>query len=276
MLLSLRTSEWIQLNFSLLLAVAAWFTSLPRSRKWIITVLGGAAATIIVLALVLASVLSVNASRVLRDWLTVPLFLVPYWQTGQFFVATNPHIENFLLGIDRRLFPRIAKHSGTARTRIGFVLEIAYLFCYPLVPLGLLTLYLAGHRERVAGFWLVVLVATYLCYAITPFVPAYPPRSLGEINPAPPEQVNKGRILNRWILRHGSIHAISFPSAHVAAAFAVALVLLHASLVPGLIFLSFAVAISMGAVIGRYHYALDVVLGALLALATFAVCFAHL
>ena len=114
----------------------------------------------------------------------------------------------------------------------------------------------------------MVLVATYLCYAMTPFVPAYPPRDLAG-TPPPRAQTGKARIFNRWILKHGSIHAISFPSAHVASAFAVALVLLMVSPTIGLVFLVIAIWISLGAVIGRYHYALDVLLGAATALTVF-------
>ena len=122
--------------------------------------------------------------------------------------------------------PRTARTSGTSRTGFGLVLEVAYLFCYPLVPLGLLAMYAAGQRDHVASFWLVVLIATYLCYAMTPFVPAYPPRDLAG-GQAAPAQAGKARVFNRWILKHGSIHAISFPSAHVASTFAVSLVLLR-------------------------------------------------
>ena len=118
------------------------------------------------------------------------------------------------MAFDRWLMPRTAGTSGTARTGFGMVLEVAYLFCYPLVPLGLLALYVVGQRDHAAGFWLVVLMATYLCYAITPFVPAYPPRDLAGGQPVS-AQTGKARVFNRWILKHGSIHAISFPSAHV-------------------------------------------------------------
>jgi membrane-associated phospholipid phosphatase len=59
----------------------------------------------------------------------------------------------------------------------------------------------------------------------------------------------------------------------VASGFAVALVLLHFSLTFGLIFLFVAVWISLGAVVGRYHYALDVLLGAITALAVYLACY---
>ena len=89
-------------------------------------------------------------------------------------------------------------------------------------------------------------------------------------------QAGKTRIFNRWILKHGSIHAISFPSAHVASTFAVSLVLLHYAPIMGLIFLFISIWISLGAVVGRYHYALDVLAGAATALVVFVGCYSYL
>jgi membrane-associated phospholipid phosphatase len=276
----MRTSEWIQIGFAILLAVAAWIQALsahplPVRRRWNITLLALVPLMAVELARATASFLSPFYVSALRDFLTVALFLVPYWQTGQFFQGPNHRIEERLLAFDRRLMPRAAGTSGTSRTGLGLALEVAYLFCYPLVPLGLAALYAAGQRSHVAGFWLVVLIATYLCYAITPFVPAYPPRDLAGSQP-PRAQTGKLRIFNRWILKHGSIHAISFPSAHVASSFAVALALLHYAPWLGLVFLFIAVWISLGAVVGRYHYALDVLLGAVTALAVFLACYPYL
>ncbi len=276
----MRVSEWIQIGFAILLAAAAWIQGLsarplPVRRRWNITLLALVPLVAVLLALATASFLPPFYVSTLRDFLTVALFLVPYWQTGQFFQGPNQRIEERLLAFDRWLMPRTAGTSGTSRTGLGLVLEVAYLFCYPLVPLGLLALYAAGQRSHVASFWLVTLIATYLCYAITPFVPAYPPRDLASSQPAP-AQAGKARVFNRWILKHGSIHAISFPSAHVASTFAVSLVLLRFAPLFGLVFLFVSVWISLGAVVGRYHYALDVLLGAATALAVFLACYRFL
>jgi membrane-associated phospholipid phosphatase len=271
-----RTSEWIQIGFAIILAAAASIQPLiskqplPLRRRFYITLLALIPLAAVTLARATAFFLAPHYVSMLRDWLTVALFLVPYWQTGQFFQSPNHQLERRLLAFDRWLVPAVAMSSGTSRSMLGLVLEVAYLFCYPLVPLGLGALYLAHRRGHVAEFWLVVLVATYLCYAMTPFVPAYPPRDLAG-TPPPRAQTGKARIFNRWILKHGSIHAISFPSAHVASAFAVALVLLMVSPTIGLVFLVIAIWISLGAVIGRYHYALDVLLGAATALTVFLV-----
>ncbi len=276
----MRTSEWIQIWFALVLAIAAWIQALsscplPARRRWNITLLALVPFAAVMLARSTASVLPPPYVATLRDWLTVALFLIPYWQTGQSFQGPNHRIEERLLAFDRWLMPQTAGTSGTSRTGLGLLLEVAYLFCYPLVPLGLLALYAAGQRTHVASFWLVVLVATYLCYAITPFVPAYPPRDLAGSQPAP-AQTGKARVFNRWILKHGSIHAISFPSAHVASAFAVSLVLLRFTPILGLVFLFVAIWIALGAVVGRYHYALDVLLGAVTALCVFFACYRYL
>jgi membrane-associated phospholipid phosphatase len=267
----MHISEWIQSGFPVVLALVAWITprALPRRRRLTITALAAVAVVVVWVALSICSHLQPDTAYIVRDWLPVPLFLIPYWQTGRFFVRPSAGIERRLLAIDERLLPGIANKAGTDRTGVGLFLETAYLFCYPLVPLGLAAVYVTGLREKTASFWFVVLVATYFCYAITPFVPALPPRSLDGVGDAVDETANKGRIFNRWILRHGSIHAISFPSAHAASAFAVAFVLLRYSSAAGVIFLLIAIAISLGAVIGRYHYALDVVLGAVVSLFVF-------
>jgi membrane-associated phospholipid phosphatase len=269
----MRTSEWIQIGFSFTLAVAASIQGffprpLPLRRRLNIVFLALIPVVFVALARATEFLLPPRDVSILRDWLTVGLFLVPYWQTGQFFQGPNHRIEKRLLAFDRWLIPHAAMTSGTERSILGLALEVAYLFCYPLVPLGLLALYLAGRRGHVPEFWLVVLVSTYLCYAMTPFVPAYPPRDLAGAAP-PRARIGRARVFNRWILKHGSIHAISFPSAHVASAFGVALVLLRFSPPIGLVFFVIAIWISLGAVIGRYHYALDVILGAATALIVF-------
>src|SRR5579859_124326 len=135
----MRTSEWIQIVFASVLAVAAWITSLtshplPLRRRWIVTSLAVIAILMVGLVRFSASLLSPGHLSILRDCLTVALFLVPYWQTGEFFLQPNLKMQNRLLTFDRWLLPGIAAKSGTERTAIGLLLEVAYLFCYPLVP----------------------------------------------------------------------------------------------------------------------------------------------
>ena len=90
---------------------------------------------------------------------------------------------------------------------------------------------------------------SYICLTITPFVRAMPPRSLSDYEKfkMPSSRV---KMLNHWILRRAGIHAITFPSAHVASALAAALVLLRLEPWVGLIFLGAALSIAMATVVG--------------------------
>jgi membrane-associated phospholipid phosphatase len=265
----MRISEVIQAGFAILLALAAWVFPLPDRRRSAVTLLALIAVATIALGRLAAFVLGPTTESILRDWLPAPLTLIPYWQTGQFFLRPNAKIQTWLLESDRRLFRLAGGIRVSAFLRL--TMEWAYALCYPLVPLGLAVLYIAGLRRYADIFWFNVLVPTYLCYAITPFFPALPPRDL-ESGP----RRSKSRVFNLWILEHGSIHAISFPSAHVASALAIALVLLRYLPIAGVVSLVIAFWIALAAVIGRYHYALDVVLGALVALLVYAAWQAHL
>jgi membrane-associated phospholipid phosphatase len=163
-------------------------------------------------------------------------------------------------------------HITPAQASIGplraVYLALAYLMVYPLIPLGIATLYIAGMRHHSDYYWVVVLLATYTCFAVTPFVPALPPRVLTGYDrfEIPPNSV---RALNRWVLRRASIQAITFPSAHVAASTAAALVLLRLEPRLGLIFIWGALSIAVATIVGGYHYAADVLLALLVAVLVF-------
>jgi membrane-associated phospholipid phosphatase len=243
---------------------------LTRRRRLNITFLALFALVGVALARASAYFLPSVASSILRDWMPVVITLVPYWQTGQFFIGPNDKIQAWLVASERRVFS-ILSRSGW---KIGYAAHLsmvwAYMFCYPIVPLGLAVLYFAGLRQQADTYWLLVLTPTYLCYGITPFFPAFPPRSLDNSpTPAPPR--TKSRIFNLWISKHGSIQAISFPSAHVASALGAALMLLHYVPVAGAVFLVISIWIAVAAVVEGYHYTIDVVLGAALSLIVYFV-----
>ena len=270
----MRTSEWIQAGFATILALAAWLWPLTARRRWAVTLLAIGVLVAVALARVSVDVLGPGPASIIRDWLPVPLTLVPYWQTGQFFVGPNQKIQAWLMESDARLVRFAARTGWKAGRLVRLTMEWAYMLCYPLPVLGLGTLCALGWRKDADTFWFVVLVPTYLCYAITPFVPALPPRSLEAERDQ--SSSTKSRVFNLWILKYGSIQAISFPSAHVASALAVSLVLLQYSLAAGVVLLAITFWIAVAAVVGRYHYAIDVVLGALTTLAFYMVWRSHL
>jgi hypothetical protein len=263
----MRVAEWIQIAFFSILVVAAWRRPLARQRRLRVT----AFATLAIAAILAARYfVPPRFSSVVRDWIPAALLLVAYRQIGEFFTEPNQSVQARLAAFDRSFLRAV--HIQPARTSIGLLralyLELAYLLVYPLVPLGVAALYIAGMRHNSDYYWVVILLATYTCFAVTPFVPALPPRLLigYEMFEIPP---NSLRALNRWILRRASIQAITFPSAHVASSAAAALVLLRLEPRAGLIFLWAALSIAVATVVGGYHYAADVLFALLVPVLVF-------
>jgi hypothetical protein len=262
----MRIAEWIQLAFVSLVTTVAWVRPLARERRLKVAALAAGAITAILGARFTDRFLSLSSSFVVRDWLPAALLLVPYWQAGHFFRSPNQNLQNRLAALDRFLFETLIpdpakKLLGSA---LALYLELAYLIAYPLIPLGLAVLYAAGLRHYADYYWTIVLLATYVCLAVTPFAQALPPRLLaGHLTShIPPNRVG---ALNHWILRHASIQAITFPSAHVAASVGASLVLLESVPWAGLAFAWLALSIAVAAVAGGYHYAADVLLASLVA-----------
>lgn len=269
-----NSAAWIQGAFVVLLAAVAWFRPLGRKRQLNATVLAAIAIAAIVVAQLSSRTLSPLAASMMMDWLPVPLLLFPYWQVGQFFTGGDPLAERRLANFDRALFGALG--VAPAQTSIGHAsatyLQFVYLMVYPLIPLGVATLYILSSRQFVNYYWIVVLLSTYVSLVITPFVRAMPPRVLESYEKfrMPPSKLG---AVNRFILRRGGIQAITFPSAHVASAIAASLVLLRVAPWAGLIFLLISISIAIATVVGGYHYAADTLLASLVAIVVFAATF---
>jgi PAP2 superfamily protein len=255
----LRTSEWINIYIFIFLLIVAWFRPLRLRRRFEITAFG-AAGIILTLAGAYGSI------TVIRDLLPSLIMLFVYWQAGRFFMKPNESIQGFFLRLDERLIGSLLQQHGNGRSRswLANLLEFCYLLCYPVVPLGILVLYAAGKQNQVDDYWTVVLISTYICYCLLPFVQMLPPRALAPVTDQAPRP-RKLRSLNLTVLKYASIQVNTFPSAHVASTFAASLVLLELTPVAGLIFLIIAIGIAGGAFLGRYHYAADVILGIMIA-----------
>jgi len=270
----LRLGEWVPLSFVLLLTGVAWLRPLERKRRLRVMWLALVAIAAILAVRLGGDSISPAVSSIVRDWLPAGLLLVPYWQVGHFFTAPDRRMEARLAAFDRAFFDRIGIQPS--RIRIGVApaayLQLAYFMVYPLIPLGLAALYATGQRRCVDYYWLVVLSATYLSFAITPFVRALPPRMLPGYDTFRPP-TTRLETLNRVILQRASIQAITCPSGHVASATAAALVLLRLEPWLGAIFLWMAVSIAVATVVGGYHYAVDVLLASTIAILVFAVTY---
>ena len=263
----MRTSEWIILSVLSFLFVLAWVRPLAWRRRLAVTARSVLGAELILAVVYLEGIFPARAGEIVRDWLPAAFLLVVYWQVGEFFSGPNVALQDWLLRSDRSFFEAVFRGRPEPGVVLSSYLEFNYLLCYPVVPAGLAVLYLAGKADADA-YWTVVLVPTYLSDLTVAFLPVLPPRAVEQEppvrNPATPL-----RRLNLWVLRHGSIQVNTFPSAHVASTLATALAVLAQWPAAGIVFLVIAVSIAAAVVLGRYHYALDALLAAALALGWF-------
>jgi hypothetical protein len=262
----MRPGDTVTAAALLFLVVVGWLRPIsPRQRRQI-TGLGLLGAALIAATQALAKRFPLTGS-VLGDWLPCLLMLIVYWQAGRFFGKPHERFQGWLVECDRRwigaLLDRWSRQWNT--TWAGTYFELAYLLCYALIPCGVAVLYWTNHRGAVDQYWATVLPASYLCYLLIPFAQTLPPRLLPGNGSAPTGNLTI-RSLNLFILRRASIHLNTFPSAHVAATVGASLVLMRWVPAAGVLFLVIALSIAAGAVLGRYHYALDAILGILLPL----------
>lgn len=252
--------EWIAVGYATYLAiVAAMGKRFQRARG-----------PTLVIAFVAWTVWAIdgNGPRApLADALVpIPILLAGYWLSGLFFVQPMTDVESWLLRIDTRLARGL---SSPCPWLLREYLELAYVLVYVVVPAGALTLVFGGHPESVPRFWAVVLLAEFVSYGALPWVQTRPPRAIeaGSCPPAP----SPLRRFNIGVLRRASNQVNTLPSGHAAGAVATALVVAGVMPTVGAVFLIVAASIAVATVVGRYHYAVDSLLGVVVALLAYIV-----
>ena len=265
-------AEWISLIAFSFFIIAALLRSVTNQRRIAIVAIGAIGLLLIASLQFADQFLPQFRASAVRDWLPVVLMPMVYWQAGWCSGRLNKSFQTSLQRLDHKLLsgwlPSLAKPSYRW---VVACLELAYISCYVLVPLGLVVLHINGMQRHSADYWSVVLLATYPCYAFTAFFPTHPPRLLetGSANTA----AGKIRRFNLWIVRLVSTQMNTFPSAHVTATLGSSLVLLHFMPSTGLVFVLVSIGIALGAVLGRYHYAADVVVAAAFTVIVYALEF---
>jgi hypothetical protein len=231
-------------------AAVAWLRpGLHRQKRLTIGLLAAAAA-------IGSSASGLLPASVLREWIAPPLFLLlAYWTSGLLFVQPMQRAETFLLRLDRRWrVPDIASRLPPA---VSAFLELAYAGVYPLIPLAFALYLTCVDRPEPERFWTVVLVTDFICFGMLPWIQTRPPRLLE----ARPPWRSPLRAFNVRMLGEASIGVNTVPSGHAAEAFAAALLVTGAPWPVTASMWFAALAVSAAAVFGRYHFALDAILG---------------
>lgn len=291
----LNTPEKFLLGFFTYLAVGAFFFPLDGRQRLVVVVLNCLIAGVILSASHYGQAGHRGLLTALRPWIPSFFILVAYRESGLFFTPDPSHrLDYFFIRIDNPILrnPWVLHTLDWSAPWLQYYLELSYLLCYPIVPLGLASLYLVQNRSspeirpkdalgkagaaspttRLAmeHFWTAVLLASLTCYLLFPFFPLAPPRELFNDVPGP-RVAPLLRAMNHWLLGKYSVGASLFPSAHVAATTAQALVIRRYLPRLGWLFVLVAVSITLATVYGRYHYALDAAAGAFVGIGAFLV-----
>ncbi|MET0215163.1 MAG: phosphatase PAP2 family protein [Vicinamibacterales bacterium] len=199
-----------------------------------------------------------QAGEALRGWLGHAYLVAGYWIPALLIPSADPpgRFESWLVRSDQwfRIF------SVSLPAWAASILELSYLLCYVLVPVAFVLVWTSGTMADVDRFWTAVLLSGFLCYVSLPWLVSRPPRTLSAAAVA---SAGVHRV-NEFVLKRISHGLNTFPSGHVAVSLAAALEVMSISQPAGIVLLVIASAIAAGAVLGRYHYALDVVVGAIL------------
>jgi hypothetical protein len=241
--------EWVAAGYFVLLAAASTAAPTTPGRA----VRGMAAASAAAILVVLVSRLGPVDARV---WAGHLYLVLGYWVPSLLAAsAGETRFETWLRESDegwRRLVPRLTPVPTV-------ILELAYLSCYAVVPAAFVIAWMHGTREQLDRYWVAVLVSGFACYGSLPWLVSRPPRLFGE---SPGSRAGVAAF-NVSVLRRVSHQLNTFPSGHVAVAIAVTLTILPVSRTAAVVFGILAAGIAVGAAIGRYHYGIDVVVGAL-------------
>lgn len=267
----MRTSEWIICGFFAYLAILACLFPLRRQQLGRVLLVGLVCAS---LAFMLSQLRLSPILRVARDWLPIIYLLEGYWLTGAFFRRPMRATEKRLLVFDRWLF-QFTKLDNLLSRGPRVVLEyfeLTYLTAFFLVPLSFGLFWWLEPRADVDQFWTAVLLAGFSCYGVLPWIQTRPPRSVEPVNLLDRRDLRLRRI-NAVVLDRGSVQANTFPSGHASTAVAASLAVLVADPWIGLAVLTIAINLVVVTVIGRYHYAIDSILGGLIGVAAWWVGF---
>jgi membrane-associated phospholipid phosphatase len=253
--------ELVSFVYFAAIAVSALVRPLPGGRRMSIAAAAGSMCA----ATLWLSRTDATAIRLLAPFAVI---LIGYYVSGLFAVAPSPRFEGWLLAWDRRLFGDPAtRFAGWPRAPLG-ILEAVYIGCFLLLLAGRLALVAAAMPPPVVDrYWTLVVTAEFASFISLAFVYARPPWMLEQRAALPDRAIH--RAASRFV-EHFTIRANTFPSGHAAGSVAVALGVIGVLPAAGAALLILALAICLAAVVGRFHYAIDVIAGIVLALAIFA------
>jgi membrane-associated phospholipid phosphatase len=217
------------------------------------------------------------AISMVRDWFPLAVLMLAYREMGWFAPAQHTvDLENGWIVWDRLLLSDWGVQSAieTLGPALPALLELCYALVYAIGPFCMAAIYWWGYRSRADAFLFRFLLGTVLSYALFPFFPSEPPRTIFPADNVPAFDTIF-RQFNWWLLGGHGIHTSVFPSAHVSSAYAAAFAIFRIAperKATAWMLTLLATGIFWATIYGRYHYAVDAVAGLAVAIVAFLLC----
>ena len=209
-----------------------------------------------------------------HDWLPAIFFITVFEEVSYLSLSIRGGWQNeHLIVFESLLFavpPAVWMHRHASSWMVEF-LEFGYFAFYPLYPVFGGMFWAWRERPRFAGVFRrltdALSIGYILCYATYLLFPTQSPANLLGVQQLASAHGGPFQAMVHLIQNRGGVHGNAFPSAHIMLAFVV-LVFVYRSLpraAPWILLSNLLMC--FGAVYDGYHYASDVLVGALMGIA---------
>ena len=204
----------------------------------------------------------------LRDWYPLSTIAIFYFEMGKLTqMVFQRYFDETVIRWEKWVFkgmPSLELSDRFPSIILSEILHLCYFSYYVIAVFLAVWLYFGG---RIIPFQETVFAETLtfnlslLCY---PFLPTTGPRYLFEKIQG---KLSKGFLfrVTHSIVSRGSSKGTAFPSSHVSLSVIVLLYALRYDSTAFLILLPMCIGLTLGTVYGRFHYAIDALVGAALA-----------
>jgi membrane-associated phospholipid phosphatase len=164
--------------------------------------------------------------------------------------------------------PSLTWHRSMPAPGLSIVLHACYLAHYGLVIGVPLWLWLRAGREACERAVFAITLAFFACFLVFAVFPVAGPYDALPRPTGPEMSVAPARLVHA-LLDSGSSYGTAFPSSHVAASWVAVLMGFKRARPLAIVLAPVALGLAAGTVYGQFHYAVDALAGAAVALACF-------
>lgn len=250
--------------------VAVTLATLTRVGAWP-WLLASDALILVLVALLERAPRSSRIAGLVSLWYPFVLVPVYYGQLGIIGLDVG-HVRDLVVQRwEAALFggqPSVAWHLAMPQLALSWIMHgcyAAHYFIFMGVPLWL---WIRSGREECERAVFTITLTFFVCYLAFALFPVAGPYYWFPRPAGPEAQVGTARLVY-GLLDSGSSYGTAFPSSHVAASWAAVLVAIRRSPLLAAILAPVALGLAAGTVYGQFHYAVDAIAGAAVAVVCF-------